>query len=285
MFFKWKHQHKMRRTSAPLTPWEQEQLRRQKSIEAVSKKRILRPRYDKNLPKMKKKRKQRLKKHEKVLLTIFSLIAVITLYFILPFSRVTSVKINGSYSESKDEILKASDLKYYQSLFVIWPQTSQIEKQIKQRVPAVKAADISYQGSNITIKAAEYPMVGYLKRNDNYYRITASGSVSKQKISQVSGKYPFFYSFHKPRQLKQVAQQIGQLAPEVKQGISEVHFVPTSVDPERVRLYMNDGNQVLAKISTLSDKMKYYPNMAASMDSPGIIDLEVGAYSYPYGKK
>jgi hypothetical protein len=48
---------------------------------------------------------------------------------------------------------------------------------------------------------------------------------------------------------------------------------------------MNDGNQVIAKSITLKKKMKYYPNISANMDSPGIVDLEVGAFSYPYGKK
>lgn len=285
MSFKRRKKNKAKRSSAPLTPWEQEQQRRQERLRAEKKKTEIRPEYDKNLPKMKKKRTQRLKKHEKVLLTFFLVIALVTLYFILPISRVTSVKIDTSYNESKNEILHATDLKYYESLFSVWPQTEQIKKNIKKEVPSVKSVDISYQGSKIAIKAHEYPMVGYLKKGKDQYRITASGSVSVQKLPKVTGRYPVYYSFGSKKVLTQTAQQFSKFSPEIKQSISEIHAAPTKVDPERIKLYMNDGNQIIAKSSTVAKKMKYYPNISANMDKPGIVDLEVGAYSYPYDEK
>jgi len=37
---------------------------------------------------------------------------------------------------------------------------------------------------------------------------------------------------------------------------------------------------------TVRTKLKYYPGMAAQMKKKGVIDLEIGAYSYPFkGKK
>lgn len=285
MVFKWQKNKKIKRSSAPLTPWEQEQKRRQERLKAKKKKIELRPEYDRNLPKMKKKRTQRLKKHEKVLLSVFLTLTLITFYFILPFSRVMSVKIDSSYPESKNEILEASDLRYYESLFGVWPRTEQISQKIKKNVSSVKSVDISYKGSKITIKAQEYPMVGYLKKGSAYYRITSVGSVSSEKLKRITGKYPVFYSFDSKKPLVQTAQQFSKLSPEIRQSISEIHAAPTKVDPQRIKLYMNDGNQVIAKSITLKKKMKYYPNISANMDSPGIVDLEVGAFSYPYGKK
>lgn len=283
--FKWQKKQQPKRSSAPLTPWEQEQQRRQARLKAEQKKGSLRPVYDQNLPKLKKKRKQRLKKHEKVLLTIFTTIAMVTLYFILPFSRVTSVKINNTYPESKDEILQATGLRYYESLFVVWPKAEQIKQQVKQKVPSVKTVEVLFQGSHITINAKEYPMVGYFKKGSHYYRLTSFGAVSIQELKSTSGKYPVFYGFRKAKVLKMTAQKYMQLPAEIKQGISEIHAIPSKVDPQKIKLYMNDGNQVIAKASTFGQKMKYYSNISANMEKPGIVDLEVGAYSYPYGKK
>jgi hypothetical protein len=128
-------------------------------------------------------------------LSVFLTLTLITFYFILPFSRVMSVKIDSSYPESKNEILEASDLRYYESLFGVWPRTEQISQKIKKNVSSVKSVDISYKGSKITIKAQEYPMVGYLKKGSAYYRITSVGSVSSEKLKRITGKYPVFYSF------------------------------------------------------------------------------------------
>ena len=48
---------------------------------------------------------------------------------------------------------------------------------------------------------------------------------------------------------------------------------------------MRDGNTVYGDLNTIGDKMGYYPAIAASMKNKGIIDLQVGAYSYDYGSK
>ena len=47
---------------------------------------------------------------------------------------------------------------------------------------------------------------------------------------------------------------------------------------------MNDGNEVYAVLNTFAKKMKYYPEISASMKKRGIVDLQVGAYSYPRGQ-
>ncbi|KLD61000.1 cell division protein FtsQ, partial [Lactiplantibacillus plantarum] len=68
----------------------------------------------------------------------------------------------------------------------------------------------------------------------------------------------------------------------VKHNISEIKFAPNKANPERVHLYMNDGNEVYATISTFASKMAYYPGIVAKMKTKGVINLEVGAYSYPF---
>ncbi len=46
---------------------------------------------------------------------------------------------------------------------------------------------------------------------------------------------------------------------------------------------MNDGNQVIVNINNLANQMKYYSQVAKDMDEKGVIDMEVGIFSHPYG--
>ena len=71
----------------------------------------------------------------------------------------------------------------------------------------------------------------------------------------------------------------------IRQSISEVSYSPTKLNPDRLKLIMNDGNTVLVRADTLGEKMKYYPSIVSKMKGNGIIDLQYGAYSYNYGNK
>mgnify|MGYP001068670882 FL=1 len=97
----------------------------------------------------------------------------------------------------------------------------------------------------------------------------------------VKGSYPVFYNFKDKAKLKLAVTKIQELPTELKKSVSEIHYDPSKVNPDRIKLYMNDGNEVIADLSTLTKKMKYYPQIATKMEQKGIVDLEVGAFSYP----
>jgi cell division protein FtsQ len=71
----------------------------------------------------------------------------------------------------------------------------------------------------------------------------------------------------------------------VKNNISEIHNAKTKINPYRIKIDMNDGNKIIADTRTVDKKMKYYPSIASQMKKKGVIDLEVGAYSYPFDSK
>jgi cell division protein FtsQ len=47
-----------------------------------------------------------------------------------------------------------------------------------------------------------------------------------------------------------------------------------------VTIYMNDGNEVRGVLSTLSEKLNYYPSVIAQLKNnlKGVIDMEVGIF-------
>lgn len=274
---------KPKRSKEELTPWEKAQKKRQQQKKHHSSKNDSRS-FVKKLPQTNKLRKKRLAKGTIALIVVFGVLFVSSLFFILPFSRILSVKVNTSDRETQLAVVKASDLHYYESLVGVWPQTSKIEDRIHREVPSVKKATIHYNGSNVVIDIQEYPTVGYVVKDNKYYKLTSSGMIDKYGVDEPKGNYPVFYNFKNKERLKEMTTQYDKLSSKLKKSVSEIHAEPTKADPGKIKLYMNDGNQVIATISTFADKMKYYPSIVSKMNYNGVVDFEVGAYSYPYGK-
>ena len=268
--------------SNKLTPWELEQVKRQKRQQQAQKQQK-RMRFDFNLPKLKKSRQKRLKLHMTILLLFFGSLTLAMLLFVLPFSRVNQIQVNNADQYLKQEVIKASHLSYYESLFFLYPKTSQLEQNITDRVGDVKKTIVSYEPGKVIITVKTYPLIAYVLKNNKYYKLTTSGVAAKVAEDKVSGNYPIFYGGN-ATQLKKMTQQLNKVSAKIRNAISEIHFTPTKTDPGQVHLYMNDGNEVIAKTATFADKMQYYPGIAASMDQKGVVDLEVGAYSYPYSQ-
>lgn len=273
---------KLRRSHSELTPWEKAQKKR---IQAKKKHRPDTARsFVKKLPQTNRLRKKRLAKGTIALIVVFGVTFSLSLFFILPFSRILSVQVNTTDSATRMAVLKASNLHYYESLFGVWPQTKTIEDQIHTKVPSVKRAHIHYKGTDVEIDIEEYPKIGYVVKGGKYYKLTSSGMVNTYGTDTPKGSYPLFYNFKNKKQLLEMTKELNKLSPKICRGIAEIHLESTKADPDKIKLYMNDGNQVIASIGTFAQKMQYYPSIVSKMNYTGVVDLEVGAYSYPYGK-
>ncbi|MDE1506038.1 cell division protein FtsQ/DivIB [Ligilactobacillus salivarius] len=276
--------NKAMRDNEELTPWERQQLLREENIEKKQKKskKIL---ISSNLVKFNGLRKKRLQKRVITLASIFGISAVISLYAILPVSRVSNIEIEGTDSQTKTAIIEASQVKKNESLFAVVPTKFLIRQRIKNDVATVKDVNISLKKNVVKFKVTEYDIVGYIQRKNTYYKLTSNGRELNVGQKATNGNYPLFLDFKKKTLLHEAAQQVGEMPKKVRFGISEIHSSPTKVNPKRVRLVMNDGNEVIGSIDTLATKMSYYPSMAKALGKKGVIDLEVGAYAYPYDNK
>lgn len=86
---------------------------------------------------------------------------------------------------------------------------------------------------------------------------------------------------------KKIVKQLAKLKPEILELVSQVNLNVTESDPYGIVLYMNDGYEVRAEISTFASKLNYYPSIIALIEQQetyekGIIDIEVGSYYRPY---
>lgn len=269
-----------------LTPWERQQLLRKEKIKQnKTSKKKRKKNIPTNLVRFNVTKKRRLAKSAAILLVTFTLLLILSGYLISPFSRVKKVMLTGVDKPSKEAILQASGIHTGESRYAVLLQEKKIIQKIKNKVNTVKEADISIEHNEIKLSITEYRLIGYLKEKGKYYKISYRGDIDKNPQDNVNNNLPVFVGFKKRSDVIKCAQELGKLQPKINNLISEVHYVPTKLNSKRVRLIMNDGNEVLGNLNKLSVAMPYYPSMSKSMKKKGIIDIQVGAYSYPYPNK
>ncbi|EUJ28440.1 cell division protein FtsQ [Listeria cornellensis FSL F6-0969] len=220
-----------------------------------------------------------------ILISIFVLLILITLYFLSPLSKVQRIYVDGNHQVDEQTILTEGNLNLEAFVFGINKSKSiaSLEKN-----PLIKEAAIELQGLNtLRVRITENKTIGYQEKAGQYFDILETGKLLTTQPKQFPiGNNPIFSGFKNGQVLEDMVSQLNELPEGVLLSISEIHFAPTKSDDEHISLYMNDGNQVSATISTFAEKMAHYPSIVAQLktDQKGIIDLEIGSYFRTYLK-
>ncbi|WP_048000026.1 cell division protein FtsQ/DivIB [Lactiplantibacillus herbarum] len=281
---------KHQKHSEPLTPWEQyqqnaadqEQTEQRRHIKWSGK----RLRIGDKLPKLKTQRRRSLFKRVTLLLAIFAVGALVAGYFISPLSHVQRVTVTGTDKLTSSQVKSATKI---QSGVALWSvighdqRTSQRANQAQAQIGKVTTKLVGVNNVRVTVK--EIKIAGYLVTGQNYRRVLENGLILKSTYSQPGGGSPIYANFKSGSRLEKMIAQYAKLPSAVKHNISEIKYAPSKANAERVHLYMNDGNEVYATITTFANKMAYYPGIVAKMKTRSIINLEVGAYSYSFKNK
>ncbi|WP_338214654.1 cell division protein FtsQ/DivIB [Companilactobacillus muriivasis] len=219
---------------------------------------------------------------------IFIIVFVIVLiaYFGSSLSKVRNINVKGVNDLGAQQVINATKIDDNSTLLNVFLHHKTIAKETERKLPSIKSISFgTHNMRDLTIKVSEHPTLGFINKNGGYYRIINNGKVINQKMSSPIGNYPTYSGFSASR-LKKMSNIYAELPSNVKTNVSEFYNAPTKLNPYRIKIDMNDGNKVIADMRTVRTKLKYYPGMAAQMKKKGVIDLEIGAYSYPFkGKK
>ncbi|WP_162258530.1 cell division protein FtsQ/DivIB [Companilactobacillus nantensis] len=230
------------------------------------------------------KKRIRISKNSLIFIIVFVIILIA--YFGSSLSKVRNINVKGVNDLGAQQVIDATKIDDNSTLLNVLLHHGSIAEKTEKKLPSIKS--ISFRTHNLrdlTIHVEERPTLGYIYKNGGYYRIINNGQVLKQKMSSPIGNYPTYSGFSASR-LKQMSNIYAKLPSSVKTNVSEFYNSPTKLNPYRIKIDMNDGNKVVADMRTVKSKLKYYPGMAAQMKKKGVIDLEIGAYSYPFkGKK
>ncbi|MBB1078539.1 FtsQ-type POTRA domain-containing protein [Limosilactobacillus sp. STM2_1] len=218
------------------------------------------------------------------LVILFSLILLLMLYIISPYSKIKNIQLSGNHDLTRTQVEKETTIYPGRFIWGVYLNRNKLAKQAKQNSPQIKNITIKVTGpQSIKLVVKENALLGTAVINNDTYAVLANGKLQRTKSANNGIAYKRFDGHQ--RALAATATQLGKLKPAIRNGISSVNYQPTKNYPNRIIIYMRDGNTVYADLNTVGDKLAYYPAIAASMKDKGIIDLQVGAYSYSYGSK
>lgn len=237
------------------------------------------------VPTRRRKRRMRTNIKFTILITIFLMCIFFLLYFQSSYSKVNKIKLSGNVLFSYEQYIELIDIKENQSMWSFKPE--ELEKSILQ-LEWIKSVKVKRDWlTTVSITVEESPKVAYIAEKNTFYPILENGYVFIEELSDLPIDAPVFLQFDDEELRKRLLKQLAKLKPEVLALVSQINAAPSSSDPYSIILYMNDGYEVRAEITTLASKLNYYPSIIAQIEQEaqfekGIIDIEVGSYYRPY---
>jgi len=234
------------------------------------------------IPTLKERRKKRTNRKFTLLLVIFLLTLLGLLYFQSPYSQVQKIIVIGADLATNDDYIKQSGIQNGQSMWEV--RTSNTENHL-QKNEWIQDVIVKRSGfTSVTIEVIEWKKAAYIQSESGYDIVLENGAVfqSDKPIAPVDA--PLLSNFENQKITMRMVKELAKLNGEVLSMISQIESVPSEVDPYRIRLFMNDGNEVRAIISSFADKMNYYPSIIAQIGDTekGVIDIEVGSFFQTY---
>lgn len=237
---------------------------------------------DDSLPEVKQRQKQGNRKRFLSIFIPFSLILLVCLYIISPLSKVQKVTVRGNQELSAKQVENATSLRPGRYIWNTTKRQQQTLKAAQKKNKQIKSLSVKITGwRSIRVTITEYPTIGLVNKNGKLKRLLSNDQ------SVPAGKYinnfVYYSGFEKsPMHLKITAREVGELPRSIRSAISDVTYSPTKINPDRLKILMNDGNTVYVTTDELADKMRYYPAIVSQMQGKGVINLQYGAYSHAY---
>lgn len=193
---------------------------------------------------------------------LFSIIVLIIIYFISPFSDVYKVVIKGNYYLKTNDVIKMADVNNEYLLNI----PSNIQNNLETS-PLIKEAIVSLENNKIiSIEIVEEKMVGYIFEDEKLYILMINDEkeeVNDENIYLIDN-VPLIEGYTK-EELKEIERGFENTSIEVIKQISEIHKYPVSYDDKQMEVIMKDGNYCFMSYLGLSLLENYYA-VSSSID-------------------
>ncbi|HGL4903631.1 TPA: cell division protein FtsQ/DivIB [Staphylococcus aureus] len=237
--------------------------------------------------KRKLRRKRQMRIQYSVITILVLLIAVILIYMFSPLSKIAHVNINGNNHVSTSKINKVLGVKNDSRMYTFSKKNAINDL---EENPLIKSVEIHKQLPNtLNVDITENEIIALVKYKGKYLPLLENGKLLKGSNDVKINDAPVMDGFKGTKE-DDMIKALSEMTPEVRRYIAEVTYAPSKNKQSRIELFTTDGLQVIGDISTISKKMKYYPQMSQSLSrdssgklkTRGYIDLSVGASFIPY---
>ncbi|WP_429971257.1 cell division protein FtsQ/DivIB [Fructilactobacillus sp. Tb1] len=212
---------------------------------------------------------------------IFIIIGVIALYFISPLSTVKSVIVNAS--QNQRQVINALPIKSGDSLMMVKANQTKAINILKARDLNVKSVHIGWKHYNqAVINVKFYDFHAYVKKDKKLFPVNINGVISNKSVKvDNSVNVVVFNGFKKSEQIKACLLQYEKMPSDLKSDVKEIKNEANSDDPQKIRIFLNDKNQIILKSSEMAHKLSYYPSIKTTLKRPSVVNMEYGAYATP----
>lgn len=240
---------------------------------------------EERIPTLREKRRKRTNFKFIFLIVIFLVTLFLLLYFQSPYSEIKNVEVIGAELVDADFYKEQSALQIGDSMwgFKVTDVSDKISGEHWVKDVSVKRKWLT----TVQIEVEEWEKVAYISLENELYPMLENGDIFKEASSLAPIDAPLFLEFEDEKLRKRVLEELAKLDSTVLSLISQINSTPSSADPYALTLFMNDGYEVRAEVTTLAEKLNYYPSIVAQIESAGssekgIIDIEVGSYYKSY---
>lgn len=215
-------------------------------------------------------------------LILSSVLLILAVYFISPYSKLKNIEVTGNKQLSKTEVLEASSIQKEDYTLTTYLSQKAHAKNIKQSNLWVEKAEITYRFPiTFKIKVAEYKVVAYDYSGEQYFPVLSSGEEIANPVtkSQLPKSY-IRLDFSDKAMLKKFVRQLAGISDTIKSEIQTVQHTPSKVTEDLLTLMMTDGNKIIVPLSEVAKKLPYYEKIKPQLTEASIVDMEAGIFSY-----
>lgn len=215
-------------------------------------------------------------------LILSSILLILAVYFISPYSKLKNIEVTGNKQLSKTEVLDASSIQKEDYTLTTYLSQKAHARNIELSNLWVKKAEISYQFPiTFKIKITEYTVVAYDYSGEQYFPVLSSGEeiATPVKKSQLPKSY-ITLDFSDKAMLKKFVQQLSSISDTIKSEIQTVQHTPSKATEDLLTITMTDGNKILVPLSEVAKKLPYYEKIKPQLTETSVVDMEAGIFSY-----
>ena len=215
-------------------------------------------------------------------LILSSILLILAIYFISPYSKLKNIEMTGNKQLSKTEVLDASSIQKEDYTLTTYLSQKAHARNIKLSSLWVKKAEISYQFPiTFKIKVTEYTVVAYDYSGEQYFPVLSSGEeiATPVKKFQLPKSY-ITLDFSDKAMLKKFVQQLSGISNTIKSEIQTVQHTPSKATEDLLTITMTDGNKILVPLSEVAKKLPYYEKIKPQLTETSVVDMEAGIFSY-----
>lgn len=211
---------------------------------------------------------------------IFFISALVLIFFQSPLSKIQRIEINGQLTLDREEILTQISLEPGVQFFE-WDRVAAAH-QLKTN-PQVKEARVTkvFPGK-VVIDIREWERVGLWQSGDQMtgklFPVLENGAILESPWQGDVDK-PLLRDWENKSQVKAISQELAKVEPEILRNLSEIHPEPSETYDDAVRVFTDEGNEVITRIATFHDNINQYRDFI-DPNQRGIVHM---TYSKDFG--